>query len=364
MSAVAVDMGDEGENADGDTTTRTRTWTVSVWTEPGNEGMEGPGGAAGPPLWERQLVTPNIRLVRGGGGGGGGGGDDGGGDKGASSSSDVAPDAAAAAGDDIDGTSHAAMQSAAANAAANASTFDASAYFASLRTRRDGRAGLLTARELPSTQNLVQENAAAAAVPPGVVCVADLQVNGRGRGGNVWTSPPGCLMFSLLTTHTEGRTLPFLQYIATMAAVEAIQEAADHAVSEARAAAAAAGRGQGLGAFRRGTGRTVDVRIKWPNDLYSGGLKIGGVLCTSTYSDGAFDVVVGAGTRTTTHRTVSLAVAFTRHPVSIGASHHQRLHRMNGPFIPPHVHAPVPCPLGCESGSNKWSGPMNGRMDQ
>jgi biotin--protein ligase len=29
--------------------------------------------------------------------------------------------------------------------------------------------------------------------------------------------------------------------------------------------------------------------------LYSGGLKIGGVLCTSTYTEGAFDVVVGVG---------------------------------------------------------------------
>ena len=27
---------------------------------------------------------------------------------------------------------------------------------------------------------------------------------------------------------------------------------------------------------RRGTGRAVDVRIKWPNDIYSGGLKIAG----------------------------------------------------------------------------------------
>ena len=94
-------------------------------------------------------------------------------------------------------------------------------------------------------------------------------------------------MFSLLTTHKEGRTLPFLQYIATMAAVEAIQEAADAAMVEASPP-------PGSG-FRRGTGRTVDVRIKWPNDLYSGGLKIGGVLCTSTYSNGQFDVVVGVG---------------------------------------------------------------------
>lgn len=91
-------------------------------------------------------------------------------------------------------------------------------------------------------------------------------------------------MFSLLTRHREGRTLPFIQYVATMAAVDAIQESADDAL------VAAGARGH-----RRGTGSSVDAKIKWPNDLYSGGLKIGGVLCTSTYSDGGFDVVVGVG---------------------------------------------------------------------
>ena len=42
-------------------------------------------------------------------------------------------------------------------------------------------------------------------------------------------------------------------------------------------------------------GASTRFRVKWPNDLYSGGLKIGGVLCTSTYTEGAFDVVVGVG---------------------------------------------------------------------
>ena len=91
-------------------------------------------------------------------------------------------------------------------------------------------------------------------------------------------------MFSLLTRHREGRTLPFVQYVATMAAVDAIQESADDALVAA-----------GAKGHRRGTGSAVDAKIKWPNDLYSGGLKIGGVLCTSTYSDGGFDVVVGVG---------------------------------------------------------------------
>ena len=204
------------------------TYTVSAWRQTEDD----------PAPWERTLAaTPEVTLVRG---------DD--------SSRD------------------------------DASTFDASAYYSRLRTRRDGRA-LLTARELPSTQNLISDNAAHApgSLIPGAVCVADAQVSGKGRGGNEWSSPPGCLMFSLLTRHREGRTLPFIQYIATMAAVDAIQEGADDALIAA-----------GAKGHRKGTGTAVDAKIKWPNDLYSGGLKIGGVLCTSTYSDGGFDVVVGA----------------------------------------------------------------------
>jgi len=36
-----------------------------------------------------------------------------------------------------------------------------------------------------------------------------------------------------------------------------------------------------------------DVKIKWPNDLYLNGLKIGGILCTSTYRSRKFLVSVG-----------------------------------------------------------------------
>ena len=76
-------------------------------------------------------------------------------------------------------------------------------------------ATLLSLAELPSTQTLMAEcvtwhaRAACAAdvgarsnvdaLPDGAVCVADVQVSGRGRGGNTWSSPPGCLMFSFNT---------------------------------------------------------------------------------------------------------------------------------------------------------------------
>ena len=171
---------------------------------------------------------------------------------------------------------------------ANASEFDPARYFAELRASALGRV-LLTARVLPSTQTLVSDNTAAApgeVIPRGALVVADSQTGGRGRGGNAWTSPPGCLTFSLLARHAEGRTLPFLQYVATMAAVEAIQDAARVSFPAPR---------RGGKASASADASVLDVRVKWPNDLYSGGQKIGGVLCASTYADGAFDVVVGVG---------------------------------------------------------------------
>ena len=42
-------------------------------------------------------------------------------------------------------------------------------------------------------------------------------------------------------------------------------------------------------------GQGIDVRIKWPNDVYGNRLKIGGILCQSVYRDQAFHVVIGTG---------------------------------------------------------------------
>ncbi|KAI8015763.1 hypothetical protein LOK49_LG05G02325 [Camellia lanceoleosa] len=37
----------------------------------------------------------------------------------------------------------------------------------------------------------------------------------------------------------------------------------------------------------------LEVRIKWPNDLYLNGLKVGGILCTSVYKSKKFNVSAG-----------------------------------------------------------------------
>lgn len=136
-------------------------------------------------------------------------------------------------------------------------TFDAAAFHDQLQTKEFGGV-LISAAALPSTQSLLQDNSRQ--LPHGTLCIADVQKSGRGRclihpanrlyivldvaklccgdclrivyiswamlsdnqrtcatggchiylraaqvhpcagrGGNTWTSPPGCLMFSLLT---------------------------------------------------------------------------------------------------------------------------------------------------------------------
>lgn len=71
----------------------------------------------------------------------------------------------------------------------------------------------------------------------------------------------------------KSQSLPFVQYIATLAIVQAVQQLAQ----------------------QRLQGSSLDVRIKWPNDIYSNGMKIGGVLCHSTYRSKEFQVVIGVG---------------------------------------------------------------------
>lgn len=46
-------------------------------------------------------------------------------------------------------------------------------------------------------------------------------------------------------------------------------------------------------------GGSLDVRIKWPNDIFASGQKIGGILCHSTYRNRQFYVTVGCGINVT-----------------------------------------------------------------
>ncbi|KAM0843071.1 hypothetical protein ACQ4PT_057959 [Festuca glaucescens] len=147
--------------------------------------------------------------------------------------------------------------------------FDAAAYMGALLARRFGR-WMLWSPRMASTHDLVTQNFAK--LPVGVVCVTDVQFKGRGRSKNVWESPPGCLMFSFTSQMNDVRKLPLVQYVVCLAMTEAIKD-----LSCAK----------GL--------PELDVRIKWPNDLYLKGLKVGGILCTSSYEPKVYNICTGIG---------------------------------------------------------------------
>ncbi|KAH9604641.1 hypothetical protein KSS87_016788 [Heliosperma pusillum] len=149
------------------------------------------------------------------------------------------------------------------------SSFHVDSYFNSLSTTRFGRF-LLSSPRLPSTHDVVSQNFEK--LPLGAVCVADVQFKGRGRSDNVWESPPGCLMFSFTVQMENGGVVPMVQYVASLAFTEAIK----HLCAK-----------MGL--------PQLEIKIKWPNDLYLNGLKVGGVLCTSSYKSNRFNISVGIG---------------------------------------------------------------------
>ncbi|KAJ4848198.1 ATP-dependent 5'-3' DNA helicase hcs1 [Turnera subulata] len=147
--------------------------------------------------------------------------------------------------------------------------FNVQSYMNSLSTNQFGRF-LVWSPRLTSTHDVVSTNFLE--LPVGAVCVADVQYKGRGRSNNVWESPKGCALFSFTVQMEDGRVVPLLQYVVSLAVTEAIKDICDK---------------NGL--------PYIDVRIKWPNDLYLNGLKVGGVLCTSTYKSKKFNISAGIG---------------------------------------------------------------------
>jgi BirA family transcriptional regulator, biotin operon repressor / biotin---[acetyl-CoA-carboxylase] ligase len=85
--------------------------------------------------------------------------------------------------------------------------------------------------------------------PEGLWLRADRQTSGRGRQGRRWESPAGNLYASTLLRRAPGDPpAPTLALVAALALHEAVSL------------------------------YTEEVRIKWPNDLISGGAKLGGIL--------------------------------------------------------------------------------------
>jgi Biotin/lipoate A/B protein ligase family len=122
-------------------------------------------------------------------------------------------------------------------------------------------------------------------LPTPLVSLASYQLAGRGRGSNVWLSPSGSLLFSILLrvslSDFAASKLVFIQYLFSLAVAEACRE-------ESVLGSKAGGR----------------VRLKWPNDIYAvesdsdevntdNVKKIGGVLVSASFTGGNVDIVIG-----------------------------------------------------------------------
>jgi biotin--protein ligase len=183
--------------------------------------------------------------------------------------------------------------------------FDVRKFCGLLATRTLGRT-LLYSDQVTSTQTLLFDKLYLLPASRGPLFLCHQQVAGKGRGGNSWESPAGCLMFTLKISLIDPSQLAFVQYLASLSMVKATKTF------------------PGCAEF--------PLRIKWPNDLYIGDrVKIGGVLCQSTANEGMFDICIGLG----------LNVENARPTTCLNAAYHELLEqkqpviendRVEGPF--------------------------------
>jgi len=122
--------------------------------------------------------------------------------------------------------------------------------------------------ECPSTNTVLAQRAASGA-PHGTVLVCEHQSAGRGRRGNSWVAVVGgSLAFSILWRFPRGAgALGGLSLAVSVGAAKALERLGTHG-----------------------------VRVKWPNDLYCEGRKVGGILIESSGDIlGPSAVIVGVG---------------------------------------------------------------------
>jgi BirA family transcriptional regulator, biotin operon repressor / biotin---[acetyl-CoA-carboxylase] ligase len=92
--------------------------------------------------------------------------------------------------------------------------------------------------------------------------VTDRQTAGRGRSGNAWWSPDGCLMLTLVIDASELPTDPVRYPQLALVTGLALGDTVDHFL----------GRGS--------------AQLKWPNDVYVAGRKLAGILIESLQTRG------------------------------------------------------------------------------
>ncbi|KMQ96259.1 biotin--protein ligase [Lasius niger] len=108
----------------------------------------------------------------------------------------------------------------------------------------------------------------------GFAIIPRQQTHGRGRGNNVWLSPIGCAMFTLQVfiprNSILGKQISILQHIVAVAMVSAVRSIPGY--------------------------QAINLRIKWPNDIYVGkSTKIGGLIVQTLVDESRYICDIGAG---------------------------------------------------------------------
>lgn len=118
--------------------------------------------------------------------------------------------------------------------------------------------------------------------PPGTLVLANAQRTGRGRSGRRWSAEPGAgIWLTLIERPNEARAVEVLSLRVGLRAARALDRFAP-----------------------------APVGVKWPNDLYLLGGKLGGILVETRWRDGRPDwVVIGIGVNVRPPRDVPTAAA-------------------------------------------------------
>ncbi|MFI3186629.1 MAG: bifunctional biotin--[acetyl-CoA-carboxylase] ligase/biotin operon repressor BirA [Methylococcaceae bacterium] len=122
--------------------------------------------------------------------------------------------------------------------------------------------------QIDSTNSYLVERAQQNA-PSGTVCFAEHQTAGKGRRGRQWISPYGSNIYlSILWRFQQGpAAISGLSLAIGVAVIRALKQHQIH-----------------------------DIGLKWPNDIYSQGKKLGGILVeVSGETDGPCSAVIGLG---------------------------------------------------------------------
>ncbi|XP_010186121.1 PREDICTED: biotin--protein ligase [Mesitornis unicolor] len=151
--------------------------------------------------------------------------------------------------------------------------FSLKTYQQNLQTKKLGKILLFT-EVTTTTMNLLDGLMFELPEEMGLIAIAVRQTQGKGRGGNVWLSPVGCALSTLHITiplHSNlGQRIPFIQHLVSLAVVEGVRSIPGY--------------------------EDIDLRVKWPNDIYYSDLiKLGGVLVNSTLTETTFHILIGFG---------------------------------------------------------------------